>query len=284
MIIAKINGGLGNQMFQYSFAKYWAIKKNVLLGVNLDSYKGNNIDSLNRRVMHLQDFNTQFKIVNSNKIGDYLFITGNKFIDDYFLLKLKFLHKKAFFEGQNISKLKKVKDVCLVGHFIRDYINYIQEIKPVLKKEFTLKDKSRILKLLNKIKKGNSVSIHVRRGDLIRIRNTKVLDRDYYKKAIKIVNKNTKGLNYYVFSDDMEWCKKNFSFLKNVFFVEGNSVSEDFELMKSCKHNIMANSTLSWWATYLNKNKNKIIIQPKHMGSFVGDSGKGLQFEYSKKL
>lgn len=284
MIVVKLSGGLGNQLFQYAFGRFLSMKKNTCLGVNLDSYKGNKIDNLNRRVMHLQDFNTKFKIIGSKKIRDYLFLSGNKFIDDYFLLKLKFLHKKAFFGGQDISRLNGVDDVCLIGHFINGNAKYLQEVRAFLEKEIVLKDKSKINKLLKEIKKVNSISIHVRRGDLTKVRNGFVLPKDYYLRAINAIEKDVKNPFYYVFSDDLDWCKKNLSSFKKVKFISGNSVSEDLELMKNCKHNIIANSTLSWWAAYLNKNKKRIIIQPKHMGSFINDLGSNLLFSSSKKL
>jgi len=76
---------------------------------------------------------------------------------------------------------------------------------------------------------------------------------------------------FYFFSDDMAWCKKNFSNMDNVTFVEGNDVSEDFELMKNCKHNILANSSLSWWVAYLNQN-NPIIICPAYFNTHLGST------------
>ena len=69
---------------------------------------------------------------------------------------------------------------------------------------------------------------------------------DYYKKAVRYLEKKQKGLKFYIFSDDISWCEKNFYWIKNKVFVKGNSVSGDFELMRNCNYNILANSTLSW--------------------------------------
>jgi hypothetical protein len=282
MIVVKITGGLGNQFFQYAFGRWLSIKNKTDLGVNSDSYRGNKKDSLNRRVSHLEDFNTNFKDVSTKELKKYLFITGNKFIDDYFLLKRRFLHKKAFFEGEDLSKLDKERDICIKGYFA-DY-KYPDKIKKSLSKELSLKNKENIKRVLSKIKKQESVSIHVRRGDLEILKNTNLLTKEYYEKAIGIMKNRVKNPKFYIFSDNIAWCKENFKWLKEVKFIEGNSVSEDFELMKNWKNNIMANSTLSWWATYLNPNKNKIIIQPMHMGYFKDNNPKGIFFKEAIKV
>jgi len=77
------------------------------------------------------------------------------------------------------------------------------------------------------------------------------------------MNKKLNHLVFYIFSDDIEWCKKNFEWVEQKFFIEGNMVEQDFELIKNCKHNIIANSSLSQWAAYFNNNLKKIVIAPK---------------------
>jgi len=105
----------------------------------------------------------------------------------------------------------------------------------------------------------NSCSIHVRRGDYLNMPDYHtVIPLDYYKKAIECINNK----HIYVFSDDIEWCKANFKFI-NAEFLSLN-MYEDFILMSLCRDNIICNSTFSWWAAYLNKNKSKKIVAPEH--------------------
>lgn len=104
-------------------------------------------------------------------------------------------------------------------------------------------------------------SIHIRRGDYVTIGNdyhTNLQD-SYYQQAISTVNAG----HYLVFSDDIDWCKGKFTG-QQYSFVQGNSPAEDMALMARCDHNIIANSSFSWWAAYLNKNVNKKVIAPKN--------------------
>lgn len=105
----------------------------------------------------------------------------------------------------------------------------------------------------------DSCSIHVRRGDYVKLKHIyHNLDKSYYIKSLETVNPSGP---VYVFSDDIDWCKKNLS-ITEAIYPEGNSAIEDFNLMRSCNHNIISNSTFSWWAAFLNRNEDKKIIQP----------------------
>lgn len=107
--------------------------------------------------------------------------------------------------------------------------------------------------------KYNHASIHVRRGDYLHLTNEyQQLNMDYYQKAMETI----KAKNYIIFSDDINWCKENFRG-DNISYAQG-SVVEDLALMLSCEHNIIANSSFSWWGAYLNKNPSKIVVAPQH--------------------
>lgn len=121
----------------------------------------------------------------------------------------------------------------------------------------------------DEIRKTNSVSLHIRRGDYITSKITNKFHGTcclgYYKKAMKLINKKVKNPKYFVFSDDIYWVKKNLE-IKNAFYVDDNVGDKsyiDMQLMSMCKHNIIANSSFSWWAAWLNNNPNKIVIAPK---------------------
>ena len=129
-----------------------------------------------------------------------------------------------------------------------------------------LDDKNK--KILDDIKESNSVSIHFRRGDYATLSHYFFQANwvNYYGGAVaKIMNTvGRKNLKFFIFSDDIEYAKKN-TIAPNTFFVEENKGLDswkDMMLMSNCKHNITANSTFSWWAAWLNKNKNKVITTP----------------------
>jgi hypothetical protein len=127
---------------------------------------------------------------------------------------------------------------------------------------FEIKDE--YLQYRDKYNLENSVSIHVRRTDyLLHTHVYPIISIDYYKRALLELNKL--GVCYdtiYVFSDDIEWCKSNFNFIENIHFISGYNDIVDLYMMSECKHNIISNSTFSWWAAYLNKNLDKKIICP----------------------
>jgi hypothetical protein len=119
-----------------------------------------------------------------------------------------------------------------------------------------------ILNLLNipYERKEGYVSIHIRRGDYIEL--NKVMPLEYYKNCIDILQA-IKKFKYLIFSDDIEWCKANFNDSKIEFeFSEGKNELEDLSLMSSCEHNICANSSFSYVASWLNRNENKLVLTP----------------------
>ncbi len=106
---------------------------------------------------------------------------------------------------------------------------------------------------------SNSVSLHVRHGDYLTLGKCfEVVDLNYYHEALKQIN----AKRIYVFSDDIPWCRANFQGDKYIF-MENNSAAVDFAIMSTTTHNIIANSSFSWWAAWLNKNSNKIVVAPK---------------------
>lgn len=129
-------------------------------------------------------------------------------------------------------------------------------------------------KILEKITQTNSVSIHVRRGDYYNNESAfkihgNITTKKYYENALEFIKEKVKNPVFFVFSDEFEWVKKNLYFFSNygeVHIIDWNKGFDsyiDLQLMSNCKHNIIANSSFSWWAAWLNKNKNKIVISPK---------------------
>ncbi len=116
-----------------------------------------------------------------------------------------------------------------------------------------------------KIESTNSVAIHIRRGDFVKMGYT-ICDDQYYKRAIEMIEARVANPFYFIFSDDTEYAGRLFSTLDNKEIVTGNTGEKsylDMYLMSLCKHNIMANSTFSYWPALLNKNEDKVIIRPK---------------------
>lgn len=146
---------------------------------------------------------------------------------------------------------------------------YFQSEKYFIKNTFEIqnlyKPTEEIIKKLYKkydeLEKNESCSIHIRRGDYLNLQNHHPIQSiSYYKKSVELIGLDK---HFFIFSDDIEWCKNNLNFLKNKTFVENDEDFEDLYLMSLCEHNIIANSSFSWWGAWLNKNKNKKIVSPK---------------------
>ena len=146
-------------------------------------------------------------------------------------------------------------------------------IREILLKDFKFSSDhdDKLIMLCDRIVKENAVSVHVRRGDYL-TENNKWLYGDicterYYRIAIEYIQKKVGNCILYFFSNDIEWVKKHYN-LENALYIEENMFDSyqdwyDLYLMSICKHNIIANSTFSWWGAWLNQNKNKIVVAPE---------------------
>lgn len=250
MIIVKLMGGMGNQMFQYAMAKSLSTKYNIPFVMDR-----NYIDNFDWRNYDLDLFNIKESFV-QHPIQAIPVDEG--WSDLSFNEKIYNLFDNNYLKSQNIY---------LVGYF--QNIGYTEPIYNELIKDFKLKNpitNQRTLELLNDIKNSNSIMLNVRRTDFVNNSFHGTMDVDYYSKAISIINEKVSNARYFIFSDDIDWCKENLSNIENSFIVDhsykGDRFGEYLELMKNCKHFIIPNSSFAWWSAYLCTNKDKIVIAP----------------------
>ena len=296
MIQKHMIGRLGNQMFQYAAIRAFQLKYRPNDKILLDFSEVYERDSVGYRE-ELSDFNISEIVKGKLKMNFFQkilnnFLNFNKFLlylFNGFKFNLKYNQKLYNFEKkiQNLInkfglysfrlgyfsfKNSKSKNISFYGTF--ESSKYFQDIKQVLQNEFT--PKYGILKkneeMYNKIKKSNSVCITIRRGDFISNKEYKknlyVCDEKYFKKAIDIIQNKVDDPVFFVFSDDIEWCKNNMKFPKNTYFESGNDpIWEKLRMMYSCKNFIISNSTFSWWAQYLSRNDDKVVIAPSRWGN-----------------
>ncbi|MFA5953754.1 MAG: alpha-1,2-fucosyltransferase [Candidatus Pacearchaeota archaeon] len=274
MIIAEIGRGLGNSMYVYAAAK--ALSEKHKTELKLDKTYLQSWPRFEKKFggtwdLVIEKFNISSQIATKKEIKRYIFRTYFRPIDKL-TRKLKLFERNVYrfpSNGDAEDFFKIPNNSYLIIYCGRE--KFFKPIENIIKKEFELKEeyKKQIKERLKEISSQNSISIHVRRGDVLKLKNCLVLSADYYKRAIEIIKKQVKNPIFYIFSDEIDWCKENLSNLGiKLNFVEGNKDYEDLELMKSCKHNILANSALSWWAGYLNKNPKKIVIAPKSFSMF----------------
>ena len=259
MILSQISDGLGNQLFQYATGFAFAQKHGVPF--KLEKHWFTHEINTSFRQYSLDYFNIQAE--------DASYAEIDAFIDkDTFFHRLVTPYYKRIrvFEGANKfdPKFLKIKpNTYLLGYW--QSWRYFHDCKNLLLKEFqiTLPVDDHSKKYLEEIQNGNSVGVHIRRGDYVTNPTFNTLSMDYYRSAVDYLNKKLPDLKWFVFSDDQEWAKQNLDFIDKPVFVEGLSTIEDFRLLNKCRHNIVANSTFSWWAGYLKADANAIVIGPQ---------------------
>lgn len=268
MLIVKSYGGLGNQMFQYAFYEF--LKKdnpgNVFLDIN--DFK---IHHHHQGFELIKVFDLEIDIASEKQIKNISY-NQNGLIYRFFKKYLKIILSKPTecYEGLHTMLLQSSKinnNYYFVGFWQNEY--YVNSIRDILiekfdfKKEFNKRNKA----LLEEIKNYDSVSIHVRRGDYVNNSSLGgICTVEYYSKAIKLMQENYKNAKFVVFSDDINWVKENLELPSDSIYVDWNTGEDsylDMVLMSRCNHNIIANSTFSWWGAWLNQNEKKTVIIPK---------------------
>jgi len=242
MIITKIIGGLGNQMFQWTFGRALALEKNTYMHIDIDGY--NNQQGLTPRKFELGLFNNlRYQTFDKKELA---------VSDRYWaIVRDSFSYLNTLSVIENLGNVS----IYLDGYWQSEY--YFQKYKDVIYSDF-LPSFSEVAKCKAAIE-PDSISIHVRRTDYVTSNGYHpVQPISYFYSGIEAIGDYNK---LYVFSDEIDWCKTNLKFDRMVF-MEGRTGIEDMRLMSFCKHNIIANSSFSWWAAWLNQNPNKKVIAP----------------------
>jgi hypothetical protein len=248
-VSCNICGGLGNQMFQIACTYALSLEHDLMpIFKKMDSSPS----IFKNRSVYFDSIFKKIKVINDEEINNINFTKIEEGTQNY---------KKINLETNN--------SYLLNGYFQSP--KYFKECKSQIMNLFELEENkmNHIKNYYNNINKQNqkTVSVHVRRGDYLALSHFhNNLSIDYYKNAIKYFDDECL---YVIFSDDVEWCKNNFN-MQNIYFVE--NISNEFEipndvfelfLMSMCDNNIIANSSFSAWAAYLNKNESKKVIAPR---------------------
>lgn len=239
MIIVKVRGGLGNQMSQYAAGRALSILINTKLAIDTSWFALTKADN---RSYLLHNFNIEAEHISQIPNNYALFFEKSYifFQPDFFTVK-----DNTILEGTWLSE------------------KYFKDKGSIIRKDFILQDSNiDSLGIIN----NNSVSIHIRRTDKVNHNFHLLLPLSYYIKALKFMNDQFNDLVVYIFSDDIEWVKDNLKISQKHYFINYHGFEDcykDVYLMSLCKHNIIANSSFSWWGAWLNTNPNKQVIAPK---------------------
>ncbi len=265
MIITNLKGGLGNQMFQYALGRKISLENKCELKLDICGLETANKVGDIYRSFDLDAFNIKNVCATLNEINNLKYPFG---LFSKIVRKFRFKILRQTYTGWEPNILNKTGNMYLDGFWQSP--KYFNDIREVILKDFSLKlPISASMQLwTNKIQETNSVSIHVRRGDYVsnpRVQNEfGTCSENYYKAAISHLKQNYEDLRFFVFSDDIEWVQRNLELPANTTLVSDKVLTapEELTLMSKCSHNIIANSSFSWWGAWLNTNPNKVAIAP----------------------
>ncbi|MEI6378640.1 MAG: alpha-1,2-fucosyltransferase [Candidatus Falkowbacteria bacterium] len=264
MIVIKLAGGLGNQMFQYALGRHMSLinKTDLFFDLSFFSSKHNYAECDTRRFT-LDNFRISGKEATGKQVRQ---LSTSRYLKRLGIYKKSHIIDNAGVFNQAILKL-------LGNYYVEGYWSsekYISDIRSIILSDFSLKvDLSLGVDLMDWMSDGIIVSLHCRRGDYVS--STKVnqvynvCSLDYYQKAVNYLADKLGRYKILVFSDDIVWAKENLKFGQETKFATDYKLADYQELilMSRCQHNITANSTFSWWSAWLNDNPKKIVIVPE---------------------
>lgn len=282
----EMHGRLGNQFFQYAAIRgilnkmnsEELIKLNFSKRIYVKNFKNDLEQFCIKNYEEIDKMKPSFLqniILNCMKGSERilkLFIKSKdteQIIYKYEKKMAKFLTKFGIYfmrQGYYDFQRSNCKDKIFVGQF--ESSKYFNHIRKELLEEFTPKHEKleKNLPIYDEIEKSESVCVTIRRGDYLNTENKNefyVCTPEYFNKAIDMMKQKIKNAKFFIFSDDIKWVKENMNLPKDSIFETGQDpVWEKLRMMYSCKHFIISNSTFSWWAQYLSRNEEKVVIAP----------------------
>lgn len=277
MILIRLMGGLGNQMFQYAFGRRMSLIHNteLVLDQSLLIDKSQPHELVTHRDFSLEVFNIQhiYRWATEDEIFNY---NGNPNASITKKIKRRFINlvKPKQLIIQKYNEFNKgvlfIKDdACFVGRWQSEL--YFNDVSEQIRQDFKINStfSTHVEDVVSLIKNCNAVCLHVRRGDLITSAlyssSIGALTLDYYTKAINAIRAKVENPTFFIFSDDIEWCKKNIHLKEQTYYMDNSTAGLNSEghlyLMQCCQHFIISNSTYAWWGAWLVENKtNKLFI------------------------
>lgn len=269
MVIVRLTGGLGNQMFQYAAGRALADHLGTELLLDTRAFERSlAFRAYTRRAYALSPFRLRARVANPADLKNWpswVVEIGMR------LRSVRPWFRRWYFESAityDPSMRTLHQPVCLVGYWQSE--RYFIDIADRIRADFTLQQPlaGANASLLELARSSGSVGLHVRRGDFVNLDHAAQMHGlcsvDYYRRAIDLVRHGCPQCRFIVFSDDPEWARAELPLDASAVFVTGNEQNpeQDLALMSACKHHILANSSFSWWAGWLGYSPEQIVIAP----------------------
>jgi glycosyl transferase family 11 len=260
MVVVTLIGGLGNQMFQYAAGRALALRTQTRLVLDLGL--------LERPPPHLTPRRYELDCFRVEaELRTIYPRTALERLRELLRLSPQVWREEMFrFDPRTLELSGRVR---LLGYWIceRYFADYAAQIRQDFRFLAPLDDTNR--ELADRIRATTSVSVHVRRADYATDDATRafhgVLPLDYYRTAAARIGEAVHDRQFFVFSDDSDWCRANLELGGPTTYVDHNTGRgcEDLRLMSLCRHHVIANSSFGWWGAWLNPREEKIVIAPR---------------------
>jgi hypothetical protein len=268
MVIVRIIGGLGNQMFMYAAGRKLAHVLAVELKLDVKGF-----ETYKLRKYRLGSFNIQEKFASAEEVAALIrpgFVERLRRTRRPAGTYIRYIREKHFHFDPDILILKD--GVYLDGYWQSE--KYFADVAGIIRQEFTVKtpqtDENKAL--ARQMASCQSVCLSIRRGDYVTNPKTNqfhgTCDMEYYRACVSHLTRTVKEPHFFVFSDELQWARANLRLPYPVTFVDHNrdrpnQPNQDMRLMSQCKHHIIANSTFPWWGAWLSPNPDKLVLAPK---------------------
>ena len=271
MIYMRLKGGMGNQMFQYAFGLKLATKLNTKLKLDLSSLLDRSKGDFVYRNYDLTAFNIDHNFIQSPEILNQIFKIKSRKIAKFIM---RVAHKnRHFIKESDFHFQPTLISEALADNFYEGWWQspkYFEGIEETLRIHFQFKHEllSSSQDIHNEIITTNSICLNVRRTDFLTVDNLNTTSKEYFMNAARKMADLVENPNFFIFSDDVDWCRKNLDLGYSQQVVDhshkGYKFTNYMQLMTACKHYIIPNSSYAWWAIWLNTNQNKNVIAPKN--------------------
>ncbi len=269
MIIVRLQGGLGNQLFQYAVGRHLAEIHKTVLKIDISFF-----ETYELHTYSIWPFNIQENIASADEVATLT--TRRRGIVERAATRLlrrpsklatPYIQERQFHFDSGILNLPD--GVYLDGYWQSE--KYFADIAAIVRQEFSVKTllAGKDKELAERMASCESVSLHIRRGSfLLPPYNAThgTCSLDYYFKCVEYLTQAVKHPHFFIFSDEPQWAHDNLKFPYPTTYVDHNGADKDYEelrLMSLCKHHIIANSTFSWWGAWLGTWPQKMVMAPQ---------------------
>lgn len=261
MVVVKLNGGLGNQLFQYAAALRLALKHRAQLKMDIRQFT-QLLAHTTPRQYELKHFAIRGSLLPPDTVWRRWWRRAT------LQPRLTVIKEKHYHFDPAILGLGD--NIYLDGYW--QTAKYFSDVRQHVLDEFRVKTPltERSRRLSARMHASNSVAVHIRRGDYVANPTTRqyhgVCSEAYYAAAAQRLTQRVHDISWYIFSDDIPWCRQHLKLPGATTFVDHNGPErayDDLRLMSACKHFIIANSSFGWWGAWLSLSPQKIVIAPK---------------------